>query len=115
MNFIKRFIRNIRLKITKFRYKSLFSVENQFKIGDIVKVNTQNDDLNLFYTFGGPGEIVGIYLHIYSDNKSDYKWYYKVLYKPFFGINKIIIDYDENEIELDVSYKRDQKLKQIGL
>jgi len=54
---------------------------------------------------------VDIYLHIYSDNqKSDYKWYYKVLYK-----NKIIIDYDENEIELDVSYMRDQKLKQIGL
>jgi hypothetical protein len=111
MNFIKRFIRNIRLKITKFRYKSLFSVENQFKIGDIVKVHTQNDDLNLFYTFGGPGEIVDIYLHIYSDNqKSEYKWYYKVLYK-----NKVVIDYDENEIELDVSYMRDQKLKQIGL
>ena len=66
MNFIKRFIRNIRLKITKFRYKSFISLENQFKIGDIVKVHTQSDDLNLFYTFGGPGEIVNIYLHLYS-------------------------------------------------
>ena len=108
MNFIKKIIRNITLKITKFRYKRSFSVENQFQIGDIVKVNTQNDDLNLFYTFGGTGEVVDIYLHI--DSNTYCKWYYKVLYN-----NKVIIDYDENEIELDISYLRDKKLKQIGL
>jgi hypothetical protein len=102
-------IRNIKLRITKWTHRDKIVNENEFKIGDVINIHTpDNVDINNFYSFQGPGEIVDIFFG-YNMN-TGYKWCYKVKYPK-----NIVICYDENEIELNMAYIRDQKLKKLGI
>lgn len=110
MNFIIKAWRNFKLVVAKRRQK--IPTENKFKIGDFVNVKEQSFDLSgsKFYSFRGTGEVVDAYygyqMHL------GYKWYYKVQYKRR---NKVIVDYEESEIQIDIAWIREQKLKKLGI
>ena len=110
MNAIVKAWRNFKIRVAKHRQN--INVDNKFQIGDFVNVKDQSFDLtgSKFYSFRGTGEVVNAYygyqMHI------GYKWHYKVQYKRR---NKVIVDYEESEIQIDIAWIREQKLKKLGI
>ena len=110
MNVILKTWRKFKLSVAKHRQN--INVDNKFQIGDFVNVKDQSFDLSgsKFYSFRGTGEVVDAY-YGYQMNLG-YKWYYKVQYKRR---NKVIVDYEESEIQIDIAWIREQKLKKLGI
>ncbi len=116
---------NSRRLIIKFklnRSKKRFNRETKFNIGDKVSVINVNDLLNgnsafIFneiFSNDKIGEIVDIYMG--SKYHSHQDWYYEVVFTYRTSVDKKIkMAFNEWEIELDKSYLRSKKLKELGI
>lgn len=115
MNVITKAWRNFKIRVAKRRQN--INVDNKFCIGDFVKNDSVGWDINRGeFHFGetGEGETGEVVDAFYGfDMNRGYRWHYKVQYKT--GSNKVIVLYEESELQIDSSWIRDQKLKKLGI
>ena len=122
MNFILKAWRKFKLVVAKRRQK--IPTDNKFQIGDLVNVicSTGFDADGGFYNFTGTGEVVDAFYGF--DINTGWRWHYKVSYKTLYHgktttgehrSNTVIILYEEQEICIDATWLREQKLKKLGI